>query len=576
MTQYNTDMHSAISDSDQFTKIIRGILRRGRVSEKSIIEFTGEAEMILFRYAFIHRSSEINDDNGNMYEMFKFVGDTLVDASVVAYIGTLYPNLVGEMWTTRIKHRLVSDRNLANFIENVGLVPFIIYGEEIKESMIKFPDNSKNKKWIKMLDHIFRAFLGALTFVIDSKKAKGTGFAVVYNVVTSFFQTVHIELSYENLFDAKTRIKSLYDGLKWNFPRSFKSTVVDLDVPEEDYLGPKREYTTVIVAYPLGNRAPYPNNAVEVARVTGYMRAETEQIAAERALGVLRDVYHITPRGKQITMVEDVVQYTSIHPAFKHFITVTLSKVLGPKNVALFTDDESMQIFRRAFIHPSVNSSYNYEQLEFSGDAVVNTCVAQYLRERFPRVINSKYLTRLKHNLISKSDLSALSEKNGFLSHIYYDSRQVQRNTEEFTSMMEDVLEAFFGALIIVINKKKRNGVGFGVCYYLIKKMYDEREISLNYWDIFDPRSIIKELFDMLKWHFEKNTPYRKEGNGYRATIYGFPNGDREAKPENKTQLASVVKGTKTEAEQSSAQNALYVLRKRYNIRPSYPSPYSR
>ena len=95
----------------------------------------------------------------------------------------------------------------------------------------------------------------------------------------------------------------------------------------------------------------------------------------------------------------------------KTFIISILEKLqLNEKHISMMTDDESMKLFSKAFIHKSFDQRNNYELLEFRGDAVVNYTVSQYLLNRFPKVVSIKYLTRIKHNYVSKDRLSEFSK----------------------------------------------------------------------------------------------------------------------------------------------------------------------
>ena len=40
---------------------------------------------------------------------------------------------------------------------------------------------------------------------------KGVGYAVVYKLLENIFNNIHISLKYEDLYDAKTRLKELFD-----------------------------------------------------------------------------------------------------------------------------------------------------------------------------------------------------------------------------------------------------------------------------------------------------------------------------------------------------------------------------
>jgi dsRNA-specific ribonuclease len=47
--------------------------------------------------------------------------------------------------------------------------------------------------------------------MIDEKIRHNVGYAIVYEILHSVFETVNISLKYEDLYDAKTRLKELFD-----------------------------------------------------------------------------------------------------------------------------------------------------------------------------------------------------------------------------------------------------------------------------------------------------------------------------------------------------------------------------
>ena len=287
-------------------------------------------------------------------------------------------------------------------------------------------------------------------------------------------------------------------------------------------------------------------------------------------------------------------QFPSITPEFKDFI-ISLLKVgkLKEERIRDFTDEESMIIFRTSFIHRSYGSEENYELNEFLGDVVVNNCIAFYLRRRFPRVVSVKYLTRLKHNLVSQKSLASIAKNFGFLNNILYGKNvedivkqsEFSATADEYVNaMLEDTLEAFIGALVSIIDEKTRIGVGYSVAYNIISSYLNQLNVSLNYEDIFDPKSRIKELYDRLRWDFDrqiktfklKSAGKNEAQDVWKCQIYGYPYGDRKRTDENRTQISYGIGSTKTEAQNKASLLALSILAKKYNIFENPPDPYKK
>lgn len=226
----------------------------------------------------------------------------------------------------------------------------------------------------------------------------------------------------------------------------------------------------------------------------------------------------------------------SDHKHFKEFIVSILTKYgyIKPSAITKFTDPESMKLFRQAFTHKSVAGANNYELFEFQGDTVVNLATVEYLRSRFPRIVSVKWLTRLKHNLISKKHLGLLAEKAGFFEHVGYSKEWANdkllnmddpHTNTEYMSLLEDTFEAFVGCLVEIVDARTTKGVGYAIAYNIVCSFLDTIPISLKYEDVFDSKSRLKELYDKLDWNFKGSIQvYKDDKSGeHIATVYGYP-----------------------------------------------------
>lgn len=272
--------------------------------------------------------------------------------------------------------------------------------------------------------------------------------------------------------------------------------------------------------------------------------------------------------------------------SFKKFITSLLSQArVKEKSIKLFTDEASMLEYRTAFTHKSYGDD-NYELYEFVGDTIVNHAVADYIHDRFPRIVSVKWLTRIKHNLMSNKVLATFVEKNGWVEHIRF-GEEMQEEINSLTSIIDsddhikilgDVFEAFAGTLTNVVNKKKRRGVGYAVVYRIVEMYLDTHEMSLEYEDMFDAKSRLKELFDKYGWgdiNRAMKSEREEDGRLWTVTVSGYPRGDKTVKPENKVVLSTVKIAGKSDAQQLASEKAIEKLGK-YKISVLPPDPYER
>lgn len=96
----------------------------------------------------------------------------------------------------------------------------------------------------------------------------------------------------------------------------------------------------------------------------------------------------------------------------------------------------------------------SYETLEFYGDSVADKIVRKYLCDRYPNE-DEGVMTKLKTNIVDTKSFAKFARTIGLTPHIII-SKQVEnmdnglgRASDEFRKILEDVFEAFMGAMDI-------------------------------------------------------------------------------------------------------------------------------
>lgn len=201
---------------------------------------------------------------------------------------------------------------------------------------------------------------------------------------------------------------------------------------------------------------------------------------------------------------------------FREFIKNLLINRGNVRNeeVDKYLDEYGMSVFTVAFTHETVNLSNpteNYEILEHLGDTTVDKATSWYLKSRFSSQIAKKgkemvdILSKQRAILVSKTYMSRYSQRLGISDYIRYRPLRYKDSIKEFSekttekneSMKEDVFEALFGAIEQVIDQKEELvGVGYSVCYNIMRSIYDEEDISVEKKDLVDYRTQLKEIFD--------------------------------------------------------------------------------
>lgn len=108
------------------------------------------------------------------------------------------------------------------------------------------------------------------------------------------------------------------------------------------------------------------------------------------------------------------------------------------------------ELYRIAFTHRSKSKELghghriNNERLEYLGDAVLSSIVADYLYHRYPDK-EEGFLTELRSKIVSRNNLNRLGNTIGLSELIQFDSR----SNGEFKSKEGDGVEALVGAIYL-------------------------------------------------------------------------------------------------------------------------------
>ncbi len=111
---------------------------------------------------------------------------------------------------------------------------------------------------------------------------------------------------------------------------------------------------------------------------------------------------------------------------------------------------ENIFLYKQAFRHKSVSKEIrngvkdSNERLEYLGDAVLGSIIADYLFKQFP-YRDEGFLTEMRSKLVNRSQLNKLSEKIGLKDMVMSDKDSINYNT----SIYGDAFEALIGAIYI-------------------------------------------------------------------------------------------------------------------------------
>ena len=184
----------------------------------------------------------------------------------------------------------------------------------------------------------------------------------------------------------------------------------------------------------------------------------------------------------------------------------------------------------------------SYEQLEYLGDSVIKLIISQYLFKRYPAE-NEGFMTKLKTKIENKTSLAKLAVEFGLEQHMVISSQiedSVGRSSEK---ILEDIFEAFFGALFM--------DTSFDVCNQLMINIMEQEvdfsgilHIDTNYKDQ------LLRFYHKNKWNPPQYKSLGSSGNAKKSFVMGVLD-------QHGVVIAKGSDSSKRKAEQEASRNAL-------------------
>ena len=113
----------------------------------------------------------------------------------------------------------------------------------------------------------------------------------------------------------------------------------------------------------------------------------------------------------------------------------------------------NLSLYKMAFRHKSVaqvlkdKAKNSNERLEFLGDAVLGSVVAEVLFKIYPYK-DEGFLTEMRSKIVSRVNLNQLAKKLGFNTLIEFDPKSVNVTSKQ-SSLLGDAFEALVGAVYL-------------------------------------------------------------------------------------------------------------------------------
>lgn len=167
----------------------------------------------------------------------------------------------------------------------------------------------------------------------------------------------------------------------------------------------------------------------------------------------------------------------------------------------------NLELFQQAFFHKSnilsnhqvKKSRYNNERLEYLGDAILSTIVAEYLFKKYPNA-NEGFLTKMRAKIVKRKTLNFIGDQMG-LDMILME----YNNTRLSKSMLGNALEALVGA--VYLEKGYNSTKSFVILKILrtyldihkLEKMDDNYKSQLLEWCQKNGKEVAYEVIDRYK-----------------------------------------------------------------------------
>jgi len=136
-----------------------------------------------------------------------------------------------------------------------------------------------------------------------------------------------------------------------------------------------------------------------------------------------------------------------IRKFYNHYFSSDKQFARSVANIVGFTPS-NLQIFKQAFSHksasdPKLHTVTSNERLEYLGDSILSTIVAEYLFQKYPNS-NEGFLTKMRSKIVKRKTLNRIADDMG-IDVVLQDNN----DTRLSDSMKGNALEALVGAIYL-------------------------------------------------------------------------------------------------------------------------------
>ncbi|MGH1485885.1 MAG: ribonuclease III [Cellvibrionaceae bacterium] len=170
-------------------------------------------------------------------------------------------------------------------------------------------------------------------------------------------------------------------------------------------------------------------------------------------------------------------------------------------------DFSDLSLLKLALTHRSYGSNNN-ERLEFLGDALLNSTIAQCLFNQFPDE-KEGVLSRLRASLVKGDTLADIAREFSLSDYLIMGEGELKSGGFRRDSILADVVEAIIGAIFIDSDMEQ--------CQLFIKRIFKQRldTLSVNK-HLKDPKTRLQELLQARQLPLPDYTVVNIEGESHQ------------------------------------------------------------
>jgi dsRNA-specific ribonuclease len=187
---------------------------------------------------------------------------------------------------------------------------------------------------------------------------------------------------------------------------------------------------------------------------------------------------------------------------FKQLLISLLDECdINEKYIKKLTSKKSLSYFSTVFTHKSADLLNNYVFFKSLGHSTIEKCIVWYIfknEDRMKSKINQKLVTDIKRNIIEKNKLSTVygdKINTKFITISIKEEEKEDKTKRE--SILHEIVEAFYGAIELILDNEYEIGTGFEVVNKCIENALNKINFEKEQEE--DPKIVLNSIFTKYK-----------------------------------------------------------------------------